>query len=312
MNRLGLGYKRIGLFDSGVGGLTVLRSLSAAGKSVGKGVEFVYLGDTARCPYGNRPHGEISAYVEQIVSWLSSFRLDAVIMACNTSAASARDTAVKTAARIAPNLAVYDLIEPTAALLASQTRSIGVMATANTASSKAFSHALKRHGFHGHVKELGCPKLVPLIESGRLGKPDCEADLNAALCEYLHILSEARFAEPIDTLILGCTHFPFLASRIERLVAAKLAHLFPNGLTLVDPSTALAGELFGTVGDTANHSVVSLVAKLYSTGPAFEFAATASLCLGEDIGPVSQLSLDELADAYPSALRDAISPASFA
>jgi glutamate racemase len=317
----GLGYKRIGLFDSGVGGLTVLRSLSQAGRSMGKSIDFVYLGDTARCPYGNRSHGEIVSFVEEIVAWLASFQLDAVIMACNTSAASARDAACKTATKIAPNMAVCDLIEPTAQMLAGSATAIGVMATATTASSKAFSKALKRHGFSGPVKELGCPKLVPLIESGRLGRADCEAELSRALIEYLQILSEpisaaagkgigrsSVDARTIDTLILGCTHYPFLASRIESLVQGELAHLFPSGLKLVDPSRALAAQLFGTVQQVAT----PIRARLYSTGPAFEFAQTASQCLGEDIGPVTQLSLTELAETYLPASLEVISPTSFA
>lgn len=306
--------KRIGLFDSGVGGLTVLRSLSRAG--AGQGIEFVYLGDTARCPYGNRPHSEIASFVEEIVGWLASFHLDAVVMACNTSAASARDTAVKTAAKLSPRLAVYDLIEPTAQLLAGgSARSIGVIATATTANSRAFSQAFKRHKFHGTVKEIGCPKLVPLIESGRLGQADCEAELAQALTEYLQTLAHGFVGDsaPMDALILGCTHYPFLAARIEKLVQTSLAPLFPHGLQLIDPSQALAQELFGKVGEPG--AAVQLAARLYCTGPAFEFAETASLCLGEDLGAVMQISLTELADAYVSVLTAAaevVSPNSFA
>ena len=285
--------KRIGLFDSGVGGLSVLRHLVSVTQS--EALEFVYLGDTARCPYGNRAQGEIALFVEEIVSWLTSFQLDSIVMACNTSAAIAKGAAVKAAARVA-GVTVFDLIEPTADwLIANPPESLGVMATINTAKSKAFSRALTARGYAGKVVEIGCPKLVPLIESGRLGQASCEAELEAALIEYLSALTG------VDGLVLGCTHFPFVADRIEKLVSGKLKALYPLGLKLVDPSHALALQLLGLdappVVATAPNDYQTSAFKIYTTGSAVDFALAAASCLGQDLGVVSQLDVAELVAA---------------
>ncbi len=289
--------KRIGLFDSGVGGLSVLRHLVSVTQS--EALEFVYLGDTARCPYGNRAQGEIALFVEEIVSWLTSFQLDSIIMACNTSAAIAKDAAVKAAAQVA-GVTVFDLIEPTADwLIANPPEALGVMATINTARSKAFSRAVTARGYEGKVIEIGCPKLVPLIESGRLGEAGCEAELEAALIEYLQALAG------VDGLVLGCTHFPFVADRIEKLVSGKLKELYPSGLKLIDPSHALAFQMLGSDAPPAVSTVAnnyqSPAFKIYTTGSASDFARSAACCLGQELGLVAQLDVAELV-AAPRAL----------
>lgn len=296
--------KRIGLFDSGVGGLSVLRHLVSVTK--GEGLEFVYLGDAARCPYGNRAKAEIATFVDQIVSWLTSFQLDAIVMACNTSAAVAKDSAVAAALR-APGVELYDLIEPTADwIVANPPKSVGVMSTINTASSKAFSKALAARGYQGSVVELGCPKLVPLIESGRLGESDCESALSLALTEYLQALAG------VDSLILGCTHFPFVADRIEHLVQGQLKALFPDGLKLIDPAHALAFQLLGLAApnlipqqNEASPAAAEPQANCYqtdafrffTTGNGADFAVAASRCLGQSLGKVQELAVSVLEQA---------------
>lgn len=301
--------KRIGLFDSGVGGLSVLRHLVTV--TQGEGLEFVYLGDAARCPYGNRAKVEIAAFVDEIVSWLTSFQLDSIVMACNTSAAVAKDAALQAASGL-PGLKVFDLIEPTAEwLVANPPKAVGVMSTINTANSQAFSKALISKGFQGSVQELGCPKLVPLIESGRLGEADCEAALRLALTEYLRILAG------VDALVLGCTHFPFVADRIESLVSSELKELFPDGLKLIDPAHALAYQLLGhnapplavslaaPLADLSSDSTSALPTgsvndyrtdafRFFTTGNVSDFAIAASLCLGTEIGTVQKLEVAEL------------------
>jgi glutamate racemase len=285
--------KRVGLFDSGVGGLSVLRHLVSV--TQGEGLEFVYLGDAARCPYGNRAKGEIATFVDEIVSWLTSFQLDSIVMACNTSAAVAKDAAVQAASR-RPGLKVYDLIEPTAEwLVANPPKAIGVMSTINTANSQAFSKALVSRGYQGSVQELGCPKLVPLIESGRLGEADCEAALSLALTEYLQVLAG------VDALVLGCTHYPFVADRIQSLVSLELKELFPNGLKLIDPAHALAYQLLGhdaaplvvSTSESSNNYCTEAF-RFFTTGNTSDFALAAALCLGAEIGSVQQLDIAEL------------------
>jgi len=284
---------RIGLFDSGVGGLSVLRHLVSITPS--DALEFVYLGDTARCPYGNRPQSEIANFVDEIVSWLTMFQLDSVIMACNTSAAIAKDAALKAAAQV-PGVKVFDLIEPTADwLVANPLPAVGVFATMNTVKSKAFSRALSTRGFAGEVLEIACPKLVPLIESGRLGEAQCEAELEAALTEYLQALAG------VSGLIFGCTHFPFVADRIEKLAGGKLKELFPSGLKLIDPAHALAYQMLGLdappVVAVTRNNYQSEAFKIYTTGSAVDFALSAACCLGQDLGTVNQLDLAQLVAA---------------
>ncbi len=278
--------KRIGLFDSGVGGLSVLRHLVTV--TQGEGLEFVYLGDAARCPYGNRAPAEIATFVDEIVSWLTSFNLDAVVMACNTSAAVAKDAAVKAASRV-PGVKLYDLIEPTAdSIVANPPKAVGVMSTINTAKSKAFSQALSKRGYQGSVVELGCPKLVPLIESGRLGEAECEAALKLALVEYLTILAG------VDALILGCTHYPFVADRILALVQGELKALFPDGLKLIDPAHALALQMLALdlpLQTVSSNCYQGDAFRFFTTGNATDFAQAASLCLGHEIKLVQEVDV---------------------
>jgi len=262
--------KRVGLFDSGVGGLSVLRHLVSV--TQGEGLEFVYLGDAARCPYGNRAKGEIATFVDEIVSWLTSFQLDSIVMACNTSAAVAKDVAVQAASR-QPGLKVYDLIEPTAEwLVANPPKAIGVMSTINTANSKAFSKALVGRGYEGSVQELGCPKLVPLIESGRLGEADCEAALTLALTEYLQVLAG------VDALVLGCTHYPFASEILQALCG-------PN-VTMVETGAPVARrtrQVLEALPRLETRPVVAPGVTLLSTGDPEPLARAARRWLGLNV-----------------------------
>jgi glutamate racemase len=298
-----LSPKRIALFDSGVGGLSVLRQLLLGLELVqhknGNGrneVEFYYLGDTARCPYGSRAKEEIADFVEEIVLWLAQFSPDYVVMACNTSCAMAREEAVQAAGDAGR---ILDLIEPTARFLARQAADnevIAVMSTVNTANSQAFSRQLAKAGFKGRVKELGCPNLVPLIESGRLNTRQCQAQLQEALTEYLSELSGASY------LVLGCTHFPFVQEEIAGMVKGPLSALFPQGLKLIDPALCLASRLWELPYEElslANFNLNQLdKVKVYTTGDAVEFGHAGSRCLGEELEDVHHVALEHLAAPF--------------
>jgi glutamate racemase len=239
-------YKRIGLFDSGVGGLSVLRRLLKAYPDAA----YYYLGDTARLPYGNRSQAEIQRFVREIVSYFGRYDLDAIVMACNTSAALALDTAVDTAVETRQNAAVLDLIAPTAARLKGYDR-IGILATIATTNSQAFQNALAAHGFAGIAQAVACPQLVPLIESGRLGDPDIELQLDMVLREYLRALAGSQ------VIVLGCTHFPFIADRIENLVRTALKNLFPPAVRLIDPADLLVEHMQSNSLSLHSKSVLS-------------------------------------------------------
>jgi len=277
-----------------VGGLSVLRQLVATMPAT----DFVYLGDTARLPYGNRSRTEVATFVEEIIGFLADFKLDAVIMACNTSAALAHDVAVRRSAGAGFDL--FNLIEPMAQYIAeSNIGSVGVMATLATAKSHAFARALTALNFGGAILEIGCPKLVPLIESGSLGQAAVEAELDQALHKYLLELAG------VDAIILGCTHFPFLQKRIEVLLAGPLKPYFPGTVAILDPAVVLskkmkASVLFKAIPDavaTAEANEASLNAEnieIFTTGAAQSFIHTASYCLGHELLKVRHIRVKHL------------------
>jgi glutamate racemase len=256
-------YSRIGLFDSGLGGLSVLRRLAAVETPTPR--SFVYLGDTARCPYGNRHGEEISLFVDQIVSWLLTMRVEAIVMACNTSAAVARKVADAVA-----TVPVYDLIGVTAQALAQVDGRIGVMATVSTARSQAFSRALLALNPEAQVIEYGCPELVPIVESGTTHT----LEAREILSEYVERLIEAD----IRTVILGCTHFPFLRRQLESLSVGRI--------TFVDPAEILSGII--------SNDAVNSTSELFVTGDATAFARAARGYLRNIQFETQNISVDTL------------------
>ena len=204
----------IGLFDSGVGGLTVLRELyrQMPYESV------IYFGDTARLPYGTKSPAQILQYVREILTWMEQQGCKMVIMACNTSSALALE-----AVRSEFSLPVLGLILPGARAAVQQGRRIGVIATPATAASHAYRHAILEADATAQVWEVGCPEFVPLIESDRLHDP-----YTAAIAqEYLAPLLQQQ----IDTLVYGCTHYPYLAPILRKLL--------PEAVKLVDPAVSV-------------------------------------------------------------------------
>lgn len=201
----------IGLFDSGLGGLTVLRELyrQAPQESV------IYLGDTARLPYGTKSAAEILQYVREILTWMTQQGVKMVIMACNTSSALALETV-----RSEFNIPILGLILPGARAAVQQGKRIGVIATPATVTSRAYERAIEEVNATAQVWQVGCPEFVPLIEDNRIEDP-----YTAAVAQnYLQPLLDQN----IDTLIYGCTHYPHLAPVIRRIL--------PPSVRLVDPA----------------------------------------------------------------------------
>lgn len=280
---------RFGLFDSGVGGLSVLRRLhQLASVCTERQFEFVYLGDTARCPYGNRSADEIQEFVAEIIAFLYGRGVDHVVMACNTSAAFSLDHARK----ISP-VPVHDIISPTAKYAAANFRKIGVMATQGTANSHAFANKIQYHAPNAVVTELGCPKLVPLVEAGEVYSEHTKS----VLIEYTNQLEE----QEVEAVILGCTHFPFLRKAIRELL--------PEHIAIIDPADLLARQLIFDLGlkvpvEQVEEPVPEIHCQhaglFYTTGSADAFAQTAAVCLGRSEkslvapGDVYGVSLDQL------------------
>lgn len=206
----------IGLFDSGIGGLTVFKSLLHALPHE----SFVYLGDTARLPYGSKSPQTIERYVLQNIDFLIRKNVKAIVVACN-SASTVLLGGTKSFA-----VPVYNVIEPGAAtaLKATSGKKIGVLGTKATISAKSYVRALHALDSSVQVFQQACPLLVPLVEEGWESDPIT----NLVVYRYVAPLIDAG----VDTLIMGCTHYPALRTNLEKATAGRM--------TLVDSSEAIA------------------------------------------------------------------------
>ncbi len=198
----------IGIFDSGIGGLTVTRAIfdRLPGEST------IYFGDTARVPYGPKSPETVQRYSLEILAWLESHRVKAIVVACNTSSAHALSRLVQHS-----TVPVIGVIEPGARAAVKATRSgtIGVIGTAGTIASGAYPEAIKREMPEATVLQRPCPLFVPLVEEGWFDHP--AAELIAK--DYLADLREAG----VDTLVLGCTHYPLLKPLLGGVMGPEVA-----------------------------------------------------------------------------------------
>ncbi|HEY9597892.1 MAG TPA: glutamate racemase [Cyanophyceae cyanobacterium] len=202
---------RIGVFDSGVGGLTVLRELyrQLPNESI------LYFADTARLPYGTRPASEIVQFCREILSWMVQQDVKMVVLACNTSDALALETLRKQF-----NIPILGLILPGARAAVQDGRRIGVIATPATAASNAYRRAIIEVEPTAQVWQVGCPEFVPLVEQNRIYDPYTKEVAQ----QYLAPLLQQR----IDTLVYGCTHYPHLAPVLQEIL--------PSPIQLIDPA----------------------------------------------------------------------------
>jgi glutamate racemase len=205
----------IGIFDSGVGGLTVLKAIARQLP----GESLLYVGDTARLPYGTRTQADIIQFVREILSWMQSQGAKIVVMACNTSSALALDIV-----RTEFEMPVLGVILPAARVAATCGKRIGVIATPATAASRSYTQAILENDPSCQVWEVGCPEFVPLIEQNKIYAPKTVQ----VVSKYLDIL----LSHGIDTLIYGCTHYPHLKPVIDTLM--------PPSVMQVDPAVHVA------------------------------------------------------------------------
>lgn len=197
----------IAILDSGVGGLTVVKEVMRQLPQE----KILYFGDTARTPYGPRSQEEVRAFTRQIVRFLTGFHPKMIVIACNTATAAALEDIRK---RV--SIPVIGVIYPgaRAAIKKTRTKVVGVIGTEGTIQSRAYEHALQRISPGIRVISRACPLLVPLVETGRFGT---EEAINTVR-ESLHPL----IGEPLDCLILGCTHYPFLQPSISRVMGENV------------------------------------------------------------------------------------------
>ncbi len=207
---------RIGVFDSGVGGLTVLRAMAEQFPA-----HYLYFGDTARLPYGTKSAETVARYAIGATRFLESHNIDLLVVACNTATALALPQI-----ELATQVQVVGVVEPGATMAAeiSQSRSVIVVATEATVSSHAYRDALKRQGLECHEK--ACPLLVPLVEEGWIEHPVTEQVARIYLEDAL------AASDTADVLVLACTHYP--------LIAALLRRITPDRLKIVDSAESTA------------------------------------------------------------------------
>jgi glutamate racemase len=250
----------IGVFDSGVGGLTVLRELRRALP----GEDFIYLGDTARLPYGTKSAGTVVRYSLQCAAALLARGIRSLVVACNTASASALGALQQQH----PGLPVIGVIDPgaAAAVAASSSQHIAVIATEGTIAGGAYTAAIQRLNAGARVTAIACSVFVALAEEGWTQGPIVEA----AARRYLDPIFSS--ADPPDTLVLGCTHFPLLGAAIRAVL--------PASVVLVDSAATVAAAVARQVPAGGAPRAAGRVLWLATDGAA-RFARVGSLFLGE-------------------------------
>ena len=263
----------IGVFDSGVGGLTVLAELRRRLPDE----PTIYLGDNARTPYGPRPADEVRRFTLEAVDWLLSQNVKLLVLACNTATARALPQVRERA-----SVPVVGVVRPgaVAAAAATRSRAVGVIATAGTVDSGAYHDAIVEADPAIAASQLACPELVPMVEAGILEGRRAETVLRA----YLEPLLASHPA--MDTLLLGCTHYPLLRTPIAAIVG--------SGVAVVDSAftTALAVEdLLDALGARA-HSAQAVEHRVTTTGDVGAFVTVAQRLFGERLPDVESVAIE--------------------
>lgn len=212
----------IGVFDSGVGGLTVAREIMRQIPNE----KIVYFGDTARVPYGNKSRETVVRYSRQIVRFLQTMPVKAIVVACNTASAYALDEIEKEL-----DIPIVGVIRPGAVMAAESTRNgrIGVIGTEGTVGSGIYTTYIRQLRPDVEVLSKACPLFVPLVEEGLWQDPVTDEIATRYLSELIDV--------EIDTLIMGCTHYPLIRSTIARIMGEHV--------TLINPAYETARELKG-------------------------------------------------------------------
>lgn len=254
----------IGVFDSGLGGLTALRELI----SLLPREQFIYFGDTARVPYGSRSREAIIKYARQDVAFLRSFDPKAIVIACGTVSTTALDVL-----RGENDIPIFGVVGPAARAAAAATRNgrIGLTGTSASIRTGAYERAIAKLKPEAEVTALACPLFVPLVENGRFRPGDVVAETVAA--EYLAPLKEAG----VDTLVLGCTHYPLLREVIGAFMGP--------GVTLVDVGARCAGYVADRLDqlDLLCGGGAQTSPRFFVSDDTGDFARLASLFLGSDV-----------------------------
>ncbi|HEX9268559.1 MAG TPA: glutamate racemase [Candidatus Limnocylindria bacterium] len=275
MNAANRAGRPVGIFDSGVGGLTVLRELRRQLPSEST----LYLGDEARMPYGPRPADEVIAFTREALAWFAGQDCKLIVLACNTATAVALEIVRETSP-----VPIIGVVRPgaAAAISASARRSIGVLATTGTVRSGAYTRALRDLDPFVDVIQQPCPTLVPIVEAGAAGSAEAE---RAVRSYVVPLLTEGGVVLPVvDTLLLGCTHYPLLRPVIERVAGPGVRVVDSAATTALAVREVLASHRLVRTDGSPEHRV-------FATGPAERFREIARTIFGEDLPSIEQATL---------------------
>jgi glutamate racemase len=275
--------ERIGIFDSGIGGLSVLKCLiqtSSNDKLTNRNnKEIIYVADNGRFPYGMKTPQQIYAYTEQIIHWLEKKDVDLIIFGCNTA-----NAIVGKKIKEITKLPVLDLIDPVAKYVSQLQNNIAVLATEATVNSHAFSKAIKTYCSQLSVIEIAASELVNIVETGQINSKETDQ----LIAKYAQQFSKAD----IGTVVLGCTHFSFLKENFRSLMDKKTE--------IIDPAELLAQMIAKYSQDdhqlTDNFLYPDHVRQLtfFVTGDKESFTKIAIRCLEQPVKNVNQLSMNDL------------------
>ena len=263
----------IGVFDSGYGGLTVLNSI----RSLMPQYDYIYLGDNARAPYGTRSFDIVYEFTLQAVKKLFSYGCPLVILGCNTASAKAlRTIQQKYLPASAPDRRVLGVIRPTAEVVGtlSKTRHIGVLATEGTIRSRSYELEIEKLYPGSVIVGQACPMWVSLVENNEFDKPGADYFVKDSLHK---LLSQDTL---IDTIILGCTHYPLLSDKIRQYL--------PSGITIVPQGQYIASSLQDYLHrhpEMRQRLTKTATCQYYTSESPSKFRECASMFLGGEVNP---------------------------
>lgn len=260
----------IGVIDSGVGGLTVAKEVMRQLPNE----KIIYLGDTARCPYGPRSTKEVKRFTWELTHFLLEKNIKMLVIACNTATAAALDDI-----RRELSIPVLGVINPGARAAIKRTKNyrVGIIGTDGTVKSGAYEKALKSLNSRLFVKSQSCPKFVPLVESGEYDGPIAAKIVDEALQPLLN--------QNLDTLILGCTHYPLLEPLVKKFMGEKVSVISSGDETAREISAILQYKgLLESDEQEPKH-------EFYTTGSTRIFSKIASQWLGTPIENVKKIKL---------------------
>ncbi len=215
----------IGVFDSGVGGLSVLEEIRALAPSA----DLLYVADRARAPFGTRSLDEVRSISHEVAAWLIDRGAETLVVACNTASAAALDALREWSPGI-PIVGMEPAVKPAAAT--SETGVIGVFATEATFQGRLFESVVSIHGRDANIVTQTCPEWAELVEQGKFAGPDVDRSVAAALAPVID--------QGADALVLGCTHFSFLRPAIEKIAGPEVM--------VIDPTPAVAAQTIRVAG----------------------------------------------------------------